>query len=54
MTIALLIIVVLLAAASAVLTIASLRRSDGFQGLTALMLMVVAAIPAALYASLNS
>jgi hypothetical protein len=54
MTSALLIFVILLATASAVLLIASLRRRDGLQGLTALILMVLAAVPAAVYASLNS
>jgi magnesium-transporting ATPase (P-type) len=54
MTTALLIVIGVLIAAAVVLTIASFRRRDDLQGLAAMTLMITAAIPASVIASLTS
>lgn len=54
MTTALLIVVVLLGVAGTALTIVSFRRHDGLHGLAGMTLMMIAAIPASVYASLSS
>ena len=53
MTTALLLVIALLTAAAAALMIASLRRRDGLQALAAMTLMMIAAIPASVFASLT-
>jgi UDP-N-acetylmuramyl pentapeptide phosphotransferase/UDP-N-acetylglucosamine-1-phosphate transferase len=52
MTTALLVLIAVLTAAAVVLMIASFRRRDGVRGLAGMTLMMVAAVPAAWYASL--
>lgn len=54
MTTALLIVIGLLVAAAAVLMIVSFRRHDSLQALAAMTLMIIAAIPATVYAGLTS
>jgi len=51
---ALLVLVGLFVTAAAVLTAASLRRRDGVLGLAGMTTMVVAAIPATVYATITS
>lgn len=54
MTTALLILIGLLVTGAAALTAASLRRRDGVLGLAGMTTMVIAAIPATVYATITS
>lgn len=50
----LLVVIAVLGVAAGALTVVSFRRHEGLHGLAGMTLMMVAAIPAAVYASLSS